>query len=80
MQHVNRQVAGKKYTLWDDFLVEGRRGGQQEMTLGDLFSYIKVQPPFSSRQGKHALSSHPVLLSAYLMHVCFLLNLFTFPR
>ncbi|XP_042363183.1 ubiquitin-like modifier-activating enzyme 1 [Plectropomus leopardus] len=35
------EVAGKKYTLWDDFLVEGRRGGQQEMTLGDLFQYIK---------------------------------------
>uniref|UniRef100_A0A4W6CYN3 E1 ubiquitin-activating enzyme n=1 Tax=Lates calcarifer TaxID=8187 RepID=A0A4W6CYN3_LATCA len=35
------QVAGKKYTLWDDFLVEGRRGDQQEMTLGDLLQYIK---------------------------------------
>ncbi|KAK5872579.1 hypothetical protein PBY51_013263 [Eleginops maclovinus] len=35
------EVAGKKYTLWDDFLVEGRRGGQQEMTLGDLFRFIK---------------------------------------
>ncbi|KAM9361812.1 ubiquitin-like modifier-activating enzyme 1 [Symphorus nematophorus] len=35
------EVAGKKYTLWDDFLVEGRRGGQQEMTLGDLVQYIK---------------------------------------
>ncbi|XP_078104826.1 ubiquitin-like modifier-activating enzyme 1 [Sander vitreus] len=35
------EVAGKKYTLWDDFLVEGRRGGQQEMTLQDLFQYIK---------------------------------------
>ncbi|XP_037632219.1 ubiquitin-like modifier-activating enzyme 1 [Sebastes umbrosus] len=35
------EVAGKKYTLWDDFLVEGRRCGQPEMTLGDLFQYIK---------------------------------------
>ncbi|GAA6221943.1 ubiquitin-like modifier-activating enzyme 1 [Lates japonicus] len=35
------QVAGKNYTLWDDFLVEGRRGDQQEMTLGDLLQYIK---------------------------------------
>ncbi|CAJ1050608.1 ubiquitin-like modifier-activating enzyme 1 [Xyrichtys novacula] len=37
------QIAGKKYTLWDDFLVEGRLGGQQEMTLGDLLRYIKEQ-------------------------------------
>ncbi|XP_068568288.1 ubiquitin-like modifier-activating enzyme 1 [Cebidichthys violaceus] len=35
------EVAGKKYTLWDDFLVEGRRCGQQEMTLRDLLQYIK---------------------------------------
>ncbi|XP_008284378.1 ubiquitin-like modifier-activating enzyme 1 [Stegastes partitus] len=35
------EVAGKKYTLWDDFLVEGRGGGQQEMTLEDLLQYIK---------------------------------------
>lgn len=35
------EVAGKKYTLWDDFLVDGRRGGQQEMTLSDLREYIK---------------------------------------
>ncbi|RVE73454.1 hypothetical protein OJAV_G00047140 [Oryzias javanicus] len=35
------QVAGKKYTLWDDFLVDGRRGDQQEMTLEDLLRYIK---------------------------------------
>lgn len=35
------EVAGKKYTLWDDFLVEGRRSGQQEMTLGDLLQYVK---------------------------------------
>ncbi|XP_059184316.1 ubiquitin-like modifier-activating enzyme 1 [Centropristis striata] len=37
----NFEVAGKEYTLWDDFLVEGRRGGQQEMTLGDLLQHIK---------------------------------------
>ncbi|XP_024126269.1 ubiquitin-like modifier-activating enzyme 1 [Oryzias melastigma] len=35
------QVAGKKYTLWDDFLVEGRRSDQQEMTLEDMLRYIK---------------------------------------
>ncbi|XP_044066939.1 ubiquitin-like modifier-activating enzyme 1 [Siniperca chuatsi] len=35
------EVAGKKYTLWDDFRVEGRCDGQQEMTLGDLLQYIK---------------------------------------
>ncbi|XP_047439241.1 ubiquitin-like modifier-activating enzyme 1 isoform X2 [Mugil cephalus] len=35
------EVAGKKYTLWDDFLVEGRRGGQQEMTLEDLVQYVR---------------------------------------
>ncbi|XP_041836926.1 ubiquitin-like modifier-activating enzyme 1 [Melanotaenia boesemani] len=35
------EVAGKKYTLWDDFLVEGRGSNQQEMTLGDLLQHIK---------------------------------------
>nr|XP_019957015.1 PREDICTED: ubiquitin-like modifier-activating enzyme 1 [Paralichthys olivaceus] len=35
------QVSGETYTMWDDFLVEGRGGNQQEMTLGDLFQYIK---------------------------------------
>ncbi|XP_036957523.1 ubiquitin-like modifier-activating enzyme 1 [Acanthopagrus latus] len=35
------ELAGKKYTLWNDFLVDGRRGGQQEMTLGDLRQYVK---------------------------------------
>ncbi|XP_073325275.1 ubiquitin-like modifier-activating enzyme 1 [Pagrus major] len=35
------ELAGKKYTQWDDFLVDGRRGGQQEMTLGDLRQYVK---------------------------------------
>ncbi|XP_072238105.1 ubiquitin-like modifier-activating enzyme 1 [Leuresthes tenuis] len=40
-QPQNFEVAGKKYTLWDDFLVEGRRSDQQEMTLEDLIQYIK---------------------------------------
>ncbi|XP_054883482.1 ubiquitin-like modifier-activating enzyme 1 [Poeciliopsis prolifica] len=34
-------VAGKKYTLWDDLLVEGRRCNQQEMTLADLIQHVK---------------------------------------
>ncbi|KAM6980088.1 ubiquitin-like modifier-activating enzyme 1 [Aplochiton taeniatus] len=35
-------VAGKQYSLWDDFLVQGRReDGEQEMTLGDMLHYIK---------------------------------------
>lgn len=36
--------------MWDDFLVEGRPGGQQEMTLGELLQYIKVKP-YSSQEG-----------------------------
>ncbi|XP_053724431.1 ubiquitin-like modifier-activating enzyme 1 isoform X1 [Synchiropus splendidus] len=35
------EVAGKKFTVWDDFLVDGRCGGQQEMTLGNLLQHIK---------------------------------------
>ncbi|KAM9758223.1 ubiquitin-like modifier-activating enzyme 1 [Menidia menidia] len=35
------EVAGQKFTLWDDFLVEGKRRDQQEMTLEELFQYIK---------------------------------------
>ncbi|KAJ3601889.1 hypothetical protein NHX12_029651 [Muraenolepis orangiensis] len=35
------RVAGKEYTLWDDFLVEGRRDGQQEMTLEGLLRHMK---------------------------------------
>ncbi|XP_053172393.1 ubiquitin-like modifier-activating enzyme 1 [Scomber japonicus] len=35
------EVAGKKYTQWDDLIVDGRGSGQQEMTLGDLFHYVK---------------------------------------
>ncbi|XP_041743474.1 ubiquitin-like modifier-activating enzyme 1 isoform X2 [Coregonus clupeaformis] len=34
-------VAGKKYSLWDDFLVNGRRDRGQEMTLGELLQHIK---------------------------------------
>ncbi|XP_056129409.1 ubiquitin-like modifier-activating enzyme 1 [Lampris incognitus] len=36
-------VAGKEYTIWDDFLVEGRREGRKEMTLGELLQYVKEQ-------------------------------------
>ncbi|KAM9859899.1 ubiquitin-like modifier-activating enzyme 1 [Aulostomus maculatus] len=35
------EVAGQKFSQWDNFLVDGRRGGQQEMTLGDLFQHIR---------------------------------------
>ncbi|XP_010731086.3 ubiquitin-like modifier-activating enzyme 1 [Larimichthys crocea] len=41
LQPQSFEVAGKKFTLWDNFLVEGRRAGQQEMTLGDLVDYVK---------------------------------------
>lgn len=34
-------VAGKKFTLWDNFLVEGRRSGGQEMTLEELIQFVK---------------------------------------
>ncbi|XP_041946570.1 ubiquitin-like modifier-activating enzyme 1 [Alosa sapidissima] len=34
-------VAGREYSLWDSFLVEGRPDGQQEMTLGGLLKHIK---------------------------------------
>ncbi|XP_032405028.1 LOW QUALITY PROTEIN: ubiquitin-like modifier-activating enzyme 1 [Xiphophorus hellerii] len=34
-------VAGRKYSLWDDFLVEGRHCNQQEMTLADLIQHVK---------------------------------------
>lgn len=34
-------VAEKKFTLWDDFLVEGRRSGGQEMTLEELIQFVK---------------------------------------
>ncbi|KAM9813902.1 ubiquitin-like modifier-activating enzyme 1 [Neosynchiropus ocellatus] len=35
------EVAGKRFTVWDDFLVDGRCDGQQEMTLGNLLQHIK---------------------------------------
>lgn len=34
-------VAGQRYSLWDDFLVQGRREGQKEMTLEELLEHIK---------------------------------------
>ncbi|KAK7916550.1 hypothetical protein WMY93_012311 [Mugilogobius chulae] len=34
-------VAEKKFTLWDDFLVEGRPSGGQEMTLEQLIQFVK---------------------------------------
>ncbi|KAL1272354.1 hypothetical protein QQF64_028216 [Cirrhinus molitorella] len=34
-------VAGQRYSLWDDFLVQGRREGQKEMTLEELLKHIK---------------------------------------
>lgn len=40
---VCRQVAGQRYSLWDDFLVQGRHEGQKEMTLEELLKHIKVK-------------------------------------
>ncbi|XP_016388112.1 ubiquitin-like modifier-activating enzyme 1 [Sinocyclocheilus rhinocerous] len=34
-------VAGRRYSLWDDFLVQGRHEGQKEMTLEELLKHIK---------------------------------------
>ncbi|XP_051986480.1 ubiquitin-like modifier-activating enzyme 1 [Xyrauchen texanus] len=34
-------VAGQQFSLWDDFLVQGRREGQEEMTLKELLKHIK---------------------------------------
>lgn len=68
VRHVRRQVAGKEYTRWDDFDVDGRRdGGRQEMTLEDLFSHVKVAaPPSSPPEDKPlSLSSHPARPNAY---------------
>lgn len=61
------QVAGREYTQWDDFRVDGRRdGGRQEMTLEDLFSHIKVAAPSSPQpENTPTLSSHPARLNAY---------------
>uniref|UniRef100_A0A9J8AY67 Ubiquitin-like modifier activating enzyme 7 n=1 Tax=Cyprinus carpio carpio TaxID=630221 RepID=A0A9J8AY67_CYPCA len=38
---VCRQVAGRRYSLWDDFLVQGRHEGQKEMTLEELLKHIQ---------------------------------------
>ncbi|XP_062853593.1 ubiquitin-like modifier-activating enzyme 1 isoform X2 [Trichomycterus rosablanca] len=35
------QVAGKEYSLWDEFLVQGREERQEEMTLEELIKHIK---------------------------------------
>lgn len=40
---VCRQVAGKQYSLWEDFLLHGRHKGQEEMTLEELLKHIKVK-------------------------------------
>lgn len=45
MCRVSPQLDGQHYTLWDAFVVEGRRGNQQEMTLGDLLQHVKVRLP-----------------------------------
>ncbi|KAJ7998689.1 hypothetical protein DPEC_G00207480 [Dallia pectoralis] len=37
------KVAGKEYSLWDDFLVQGRLEGGQEMTLKELLEHIKQE-------------------------------------
>ncbi|KAK2857775.1 hypothetical protein Q7C36_005694 [Tachysurus vachellii] len=34
-------VAGKEYSLWDQFLVQGRKEGQEEMTVEELLKYVK---------------------------------------
>lgn len=34
-------VAGKRYSIWDDFLLQGRLGGPEEMTLEELLKHIK---------------------------------------
>ncbi|XP_051754130.1 ubiquitin-like modifier-activating enzyme 1 isoform X1 [Ctenopharyngodon idella] len=40
-------VAGQRYSLWDDFLVQGRREGQKEMTLEELLKHIKEKHKLS---------------------------------
>ncbi|GAA6104871.1 ubiquitin-like modifier-activating enzyme 1 isoform X1 [Tachysurus ichikawai] len=35
------EVAGKEYSLWDQFLVQGRKEGQEEMTVEELLKYVK---------------------------------------
>ncbi|KAK3557113.1 hypothetical protein QTP70_024648 [Hemibagrus guttatus] len=34
-------VAGKEYSLWDQILVQGRKEGQEEMTVEELVKYVK---------------------------------------
>uniref|UniRef100_A0A671K8V7 E1 ubiquitin-activating enzyme n=1 Tax=Sinocyclocheilus anshuiensis TaxID=1608454 RepID=A0A671K8V7_9TELE len=34
-------LSGRRYSLWDDFLVQGRREGQKEMTLEELLKQIQ---------------------------------------
>ncbi|KAI7807986.1 ubiquitin-like modifier-activating enzyme 1 [Triplophysa rosa] len=34
-------VAGKQYSLWEDFLLQGRHEGREEMTLEELLKHIK---------------------------------------
>ncbi|XP_058260101.1 ubiquitin-like modifier-activating enzyme 1 isoform X1 [Hemibagrus wyckioides] len=34
-------VAGKEYSLWDQILVQGRKEGQEEMTVEELLKYVK---------------------------------------
>lgn len=36
------QVAGKQYSIWEDFLLQGRHKGREEMTLEELLKHIKV--------------------------------------
>ncbi|CAL8353774.1 unnamed protein product [Gadus morhua 'NCC'] len=36
-------VAGREFTLWDDFPVESRRDAQQEMTLEGLLKHMKTE-------------------------------------
>ncbi|XP_051996508.1 ubiquitin-like modifier-activating enzyme 1 [Xyrauchen texanus] len=35
-------VAGQQFSLWDDYLVHGRREGQEEMTLEELLKHFKA--------------------------------------
>ncbi|XP_056605952.1 ubiquitin-like modifier-activating enzyme 1 [Triplophysa dalaica] len=34
-------VAGKQYSIWEDFLLQGRHKGREEMTLEELLKHIK---------------------------------------
>ncbi|TSM36135.1 Ubiquitin-like modifier-activating enzyme 1 [Bagarius yarrelli] len=35
------KVAGKEYSLWNQLLVQGRKEGQEEMTVEELLKYVK---------------------------------------